>query len=783
MLASYSFVTLTGMHARGASLALATAAFLVSLAAPVAPAAGQKVLTESLLSVVTPEHKGVARAHPWVNIEIQLGTTSDGVPANPTTFKAKLGGCDLTDLFQDFQHGTVVGKHARLPQDLGGRCRLKNGSRPRNRLKFKVRAEPSGGKGRRKADLDRVRFGVLEVENQAPVPDFTSDPPAIGSACIDRSSTGGGQGIEVSFSASATDPDGDRLQYEWDFGDGSSGSGLDVVHHYATEDPVTVSLRVSDGDAGEGGREAVVERSLQSPLSVDSGRTPGSLVLSTDPPTTILDFGAVAIGSTRVVRFRVHNSDPAEAVTSQVKVSVDVAGEELSSGGAQFTVEDCTPSAPCSIDADGTQDVVVTFAPQRVGHSQAVLQLEAAASNRCSAQLLVHGYGGSGSGIPWETPDTVFGLAGDLLAVTPDGTTLFLGAGTGICQGGSLDGAPCIANGDCPGASCSVRVCLGGLNDGNACGSFFDCPGGFCGAPFDALDMCADGTGSVFLLNDEMHDDPNPNCDECDDTGTILQVAIDGQQSIVTQKVTFESLALACDRLADGRVFWTHHDIYSPEFEEREQLRSIKKSGFGLQTHLENITRRLGDVDPANYIDPTDGFIYYEPSVAARVSPDGTQRYVANAFGLYRADPPPALLITREIDEVFDVGSDGAILAALADTRTSEIHVYKVNPSIALNGAISLSAITPWATARVANNTAPCTTDGCPRSMFITNVAGDSAGNVFVNVLTIVDASASGVVPRNLRPQGTLRFEPLGDGSRGISTGFVSLLLLDRLDL
>jgi hypothetical protein len=62
-------------------------------------------------------------------------------------------------------------------------------------------------------------------------------------------------------------------------------------------------------------------------------------------------------------------------------------------------------------------------------------------------------------------------------------------------------------------------------------------------------------------------------------------------------------------------------------------------------------------------------------------------------------------------------------------------------------------------------------------------VAGDSAGNVFVNILTIADAEAGSVVPRNLRPQGTLRFAPAGDGSRGTSTGFVSLLLLDRLDL
>lgn len=762
-------------------LATAAALLLLLCSAASAPAAGgRKALTESLLSIVTPEHKGVARAHPWVNVEIQLGATHDGVAADPATFKAKLGGCDITDLFEEFQHGGITGKHARLPRELGGRCRLKHGSRPRNRLKFKIRAQPVGAKGRRKADLDRVRFGVLEVANQAPVSSFISDPPAIGSACAVGSS-GSGQGIEVSFSASATDPDGDRLRYAWDFGDGSSGSGPDVVHHYATEEPVTVSLRVSDGDQDQGGSEAFVRRSLQSPLAVDSGRVPGSLRLSTELPGTILDFGLVAIGSTRALRFRVHNNDPVDATTSQLKVSVGIAGEELSAAGTQFTVDNCRPAAPCSVDADGRQDVTVTFAPQQAGHAHAVLRLEAAASNHCSAELLVHGYAGPGPGIPWGTPDTAFALAGELLAVTPDGTNVFLGAGTGSCQGGSLDGAPCIVNDDCPGAACSGRVCQGGANDGAVCGAFQDCPGGNCGDPFDALDMCADGNGSVFLLNDEVHDDPDPNCDECDETGTIFEVAIDGHQSIASHKVTFESLAVACDRLADGRVFWTHHDIYSAQFEEREQLQSVRKAGSGLQIHVQNVNQRLGDVDPGNYID--DGFIIYEPSVAARVSADGSQRYVANPFGLYRVDPPPALLITREVQEVFDVGTDGSILAAFAEPQTSEIRVYKLNPSIALNGAITLSATTPWATTRVPRNGPPCDTGQCSSSVFVTNVAGDSAGNVFVNIFTVINGSASGVVPRNLRPQGTLRFQPVGDGSHGTSTGFVSLVFLDRLDL
>jgi hypothetical protein len=290
--------------------------------------------------------------------------------------------------------------------------------------------------------------------------------------------------------------------------------------------------------------------------------------------------------------------------------------------------------------------------------------------------------------------------------------------------------------------------------------------------------MCTDGSGSVFLFTDDIHDDPNFDCDPCE-TGTILRLGLDGTEAIVTQKVTEQSPALACDRGADGRVYWAHYDLFGVDFDEREQLRSIRKTGSILQTHVTNVNLRLGDVDPENYIDPIDGFVYYEPTTTVRVHPDGGQRFVANFFGLYRLDPSP-LLITRDVDEVFDVDGNGTILTARAVEQTSEVRVYKLNPSIAIHGAVRLDGITPWASTRIPNNGTSCSGNTCTRSIFITSVAGDRDGSVFVNLLT---GDASGVVSRNLRPQGTLRFEPLGDGSSGVAAGFVDLAAVERLDL
>jgi PKD repeat protein len=53
--------------------------------------------------------------------------------------------------------------------------------------------------------------------------------------------------LAVTFSARGSfDPDGGALTYAWDFGDGSTGTGLDVVHEYNSKGFFVAVLRVTD---------------------------------------------------------------------------------------------------------------------------------------------------------------------------------------------------------------------------------------------------------------------------------------------------------------------------------------------------------------------------------------------------------------------------------------------------------------------------------------------------------------------------------------------------------
>ncbi len=765
-------------------LALCTAS-IVALSPPADAAKRRRVITENLLSVVTPVHKGVTSAHPWVNVRVQFGVTSDDVAADPATFQARLGRCDITELFEDVVEDGAPRKRARLGTDLDPRCRKSLGGEKKNRLKFRVKAV--GSSRRRLGDIDKLRFAIVAAANQPPVARFTASPGVLGSGCmgVGASSTmravdaAAAALVQVTFSGTPSqDPDGDWLRYEWDFGDGTTGSGQTVTHDYAATEPVNVTLRVADGMPGDGGLETETARIIPGTVSPDPGKSPGVVVLAA-PPETTLDFGSVAVGNQAEQTFFVSNTDPAP--TSQVKFTVRVVDE--TSDAAAFRIADCSPDTPCRVDGPGTSPVTLQFSPQASGHTQAVIELNTSASNRCSAQLLVHGYGGDEPAVPWGTSATVFGLSDRVFAVRPDGTRVDIDAGIGLCDGGSLAGAPCVADADCPGAQCGARACIGGSNHGSPCHSPVDCPSGSCGEIFDALDLCADGTGSVFLLNDDVHDDPDPNCDPCR-TGTILRADVDGNRAVVTQNVTETSPTLACDRSASGRVFWTDYDLFGPDFDEREQLKSLRKDDGSLLVYVQNISRRLGDVDPTNYIDPIDGFVFYEPTIALRVSADGGERYVANFFGLYRLDPSP-LYVTPDIDEVFNVTPSGFLLVAVASERSSEVKVYKVDPNNAVNGFLRLATLTPWASVKIPNNGTSCDATSCRRSIFVNGIAADDAGVVFVNLITRDGARVgeAEVVPRNLRPRGTLRLEPRDNDSFGVATGFVDLGVLERLDL
>src|SRR5688572_12123707 len=97
------------------------------MAAPAA--AARRSAAEELVQVVTPASRAVAGAHPHVNVILAFGPAKDGTLADPSTFRAKLNGRDVTRDFEPVTTGGLVtGLRAALPQ-----ARLRLTSAPRNR--------------------------------------------------------------------------------------------------------------------------------------------------------------------------------------------------------------------------------------------------------------------------------------------------------------------------------------------------------------------------------------------------------------------------------------------------------------------------------------------------------------------------------------------------------------------------------------------------------------------------------------------------------------------------
>jgi len=146
---------------------------LLFLATTDAEAARQRGAGEELLRVVSPPSRNVASAHPHVNVLVTFGTAKDGTAADPSTFRAKLNGQDVTRAFTPTLTGDVpTGLRAELPQ---ASVRLANS--PRNRLRLSIQAVKSQGGGKRARDVDRVRFGAADTPNQPPIPALAARYP------------------------------------------------------------------------------------------------------------------------------------------------------------------------------------------------------------------------------------------------------------------------------------------------------------------------------------------------------------------------------------------------------------------------------------------------------------------------------------------------------------------------------------------------------------------------------------------------------------------------------
>src|SRR5262249_49665094 len=265
-------------------------------------------------------------APPFVNVIIRLGTT--GATADESSFRARLGGVDVTPLFQPMlDQGQLVGMRAALGPA------LLNVGHGANRLRLDVR----GRVGKRRVhDIDRVRFAAVASADRAPIAHALAPTDVLLA------------GVPAQFNgAQSSDPDDDELGYLWDFGDGSSASDVNPVHVFTdSATDVTVRLTVSDGEL-----EASDQVTLLAVPPVCSGCTAGVLRVEANSQ---LEFSTVPLGSTGTRTFTIRNLDTTPMSDLHVR---------LGTGGGAFTV------APTDLDVPGGSSVpvTVTFAPSAAG--------------------------------------------------------------------------------------------------------------------------------------------------------------------------------------------------------------------------------------------------------------------------------------------------------------------------------------------------------------------------------------------------------------------------------
>ena len=726
-----------------------------------------------LMRIVSPTARGTVPAHPFVNVIVSFGAAANGAPADPDTFRARIGNKDIPrkldseasdqpNVFLPVREGdTIIGFRARLEPPF---VRIGKGT---NRLRLQVRsiAEGRARRGARR-DVDRVRFRATEATNQAP----TGDVRPLGAIL---------PGINVGLSADAIDPELDALTYLWDFGDGATSTEPRPQYSFPNaQTDVTVRLTLSDGQTATESSEKFL---VCPPL--DAGRTPGVLNITTNDR---LEFGTVGLGAAGSKVLTIVNSDPAPTSQLRMRFGVDtgtfaVSPTELTLGPGE--------SAP----------LTVSFTPNVVGHASSKVATVACAANVNAVQLLAHGVGGDAPGPTFASEtlfftDSVPGVLGTgTFGLLPNGQRIGVDSSASVCQApanGAGTGDLCLSDRDCiNGGICLKNAnCIRGEREGQPCATIADCPGGFCPAQtdFDPLDMCSDGLGSLYLLSDEgTFTDLNPT--ETELSGTVMRVDFDpatGARSgaEILGRSTTQTSWIACDRVpgtAGGRVYIAEfHDVFGQPgcFRDGRESLTVLRKRSGVRTVL---TSRIDAAEGLN--ECTDD---YEPVEDLQVSADGTTVFASLSTGLFRVIPS-ALQITPDFNELFQLHPDGSVVITTATDQGSVgvIRVYKITPEQAVNGAVRLATATPCATLSVPNNGGR-TVINYPTALGRSSGAEGDA-TLIVSFLTTGGTSdrtgRTPVLPQKLRFQGTAAFSVPASGTVCPPLGIINLDLMELL--
>ena len=699
---------------------------------------------ESLVTVSVPSGPAPTSAHPFANVVVNFGRTSNGAPARPETFRARLNGHLISQLFALMvKDGVVVGARARVEAGF-----LRLGRSGVNRLHLSIRSAPQPLGGRRVRsyrDTDRVVFHAETRSNSGPTAQAT----------VTRDVILPGSPIQFDGGQSV-DPDRDELSYHWDFGDGVTLDDPAPTHTYSDNADRVVTLTVSDGQA-----EGRTSMTLHGIPSCDSGSPPGQLRVDADQA---LEFGGVDLGqsATRTVIVRNLDSTPG----TQVKIA-------SSSGDPAFVL------APTSVTlgAGESLPISITFSPVTAGHQTARVYLAACAANDAQITLLAHGYGGAAPG------------AGPTLAVHP---AFFLGRTTT----GGLGIIGVRPSGDRFEADLSALWCAtpdgGGSHD--VCFRSADCAnrGEQCVVPssvganqLNAVDFCGDAAGDLFVLSDTGSSGTSQNGDL---VGSLVRFSFDeaGRRTgqALLRRVTDGTTHIACDARprASGVVYLAEWHALGANAaaacsrDGSEALIGVSKADGSVVP-----TGDIGQID-ANEVPPLDSCRDdLDPVQQLGVTPDGTAVYFEpDNNGVYRLRPA-AVAMLAGAQAPFQVRSDGSVLyAAVTDSGTaSTVRLYDVFPEQALQGALSIDQLTACASYVLPNNR-PATDPRPALSVVALAADQESLGDGIVLVNVGVGTAAGPLVPP-LSIQATVAFAVSANGPTCTPLGVVNLERTDSL--